>query len=679
MRVPLEWLKEFIEIDLSAEELADRLTMAGLEVEALEKIGEDSVLEVNVTPNRPDCLSILGIAREVAALTGKPLCFPEHGIKDEEESAFRIEISDEGLCHRYAGRVIKGVAVAESPEWMTARLDKCGIRAINNIVDITNYVLLELGHPLHAFDLDTLRGETIRVGTAGKDKSIVTLDGVERKLPADALLIWDAERPVAIAGVMGGAETEVAESTRNVFIESAWFRPESVRRTSRNLGLKSESSYRFERGTDIEMLETALDRAAFLMQKLAGGRVQKKVDAYPRKFSPQPVSVSFEKVNRLLGTDLSQGDMTDTLKRLGLEVKTDKDGFTVTPPPYRPDIERDADVIEEIARLYGYDRIPTRVPSAELTPGGRQGPVAAVKEAVRKAGFDEAIHYSFMNEKYLDILDIPSSDRRRKAVSIRNPLRKEDSLLRTMLTPSLLESFIHNFSRGIKEIRLFEAARVFEDTGEALPLESMHLGGIYYREKTPSLWKETAEDFYLVKGAMESVFGSLKIAGYSFVPSSEPFLHPGKSADIHIAGDKAGFLGVLSPGVVERLDIKTRPDILLFELDMDSLVSAIPEAITYKPIPKFPPIERDMAVVVDEGTRASDVIALIRSYPSEFIEEVSVFDSYKGGNIPQGKKSLAFSIRYRSMERTLTDEEVEEVHQGLVRHVTEKTGGEIRK
>lgn len=679
MRVPLEWLKEFIDLDLAVGELAHRLTMAGLEVEAVEEVGDDHVLEVNVTPNRADCLSILGIAREVAALTGKPVALPEYGIEEEAESAFSIEISDEDLCQRYAGRVITGVSIAGSPGWLRARLEKCNIRAINNIVDITNYVLLELGHPLHAFDLDTLRGGLIRVGAAGKGKRMATLDGVERELPEDALLIWDAERPVAIAGVMGGAETEVTGSTVNVFLESAWFKPDSIRRTSRRLGLRSESSYRFERGTDIEMLGTALDRAAFLMKKLAGGRVQKKVDSYPRKFAPRLVAVKYEKVNRLLGTDLPPEEMTDILRRLDLVVEPENGSFTVTPPPYRPDLVRDADIIEEIARLYGYEKIPTRVPYAELTPGIKPGLAALVKEAMRKAGFDETISYSFMNEKYLDMLNIFEGDRRRRAVRIKNPLRSEDSLLRTMLLPSLLEAFTYNFFRGIKDIRLFEAARVFEDKGDALPLESMHLGGVYFREKAPSLWKETAEDFYLVKGALEALLEGLKIAGCSFAVSTEPFLHPGKSADILLPGAKIGFLGVLSPEVAEKLETKTRPDVLVFELEMEALMASAPEAVTYAPIPRFPSIERDMAIVVDEGTRASDLIALIRAYPSAFIEEVSVFDSYRGGSIPKGKKSLAFSIRYRSRQRTLTDEEVEVVHQGLLSHVTEKTGGELRK
>lgn len=678
MRVPLEWLREFIDIALSVEELDHALTMAGLEVEAVEEAGEDRVLEINVTPNRPDCLSIMGIAREVSAITGKSLRFPEHEVGQEEETAFRVEISEPDYCRRYAGRVIRGVSMGESPGWMRARLEKCGIRAINNVVDVTNYVLLELGHPLHAFDLGRLEGNLIRVGLAGKGRRITTLDGVDRELPEDALLIWDEKRPVAVAGVMGGAETEVTEATKDVFLESAWFLPESIRRTSRRLALRSESSYRFERGTDIEMLAKALDRAALLVRKIAGGGIQKRVDAYPRKFEPEPVMVKYERVNRLLGTGLRAGEMEAILRRLDLEVRGDREFFKVTPPPYRADLKRDADVIEEIARLYGYEKIPTKAPVARLEARPRTDRLGAVKAALMKEGFSEAVNYSFMNEGHLDLLGIPAEDRRRRAVSIRNPLRKEDALLRTTLLPGLAENLAYNYFRGVRDIRVFEASRVFEDVGEELPQETLHVGGIYCVEKAPSLWKETADPFYVVKGAVEAVLDALKIRECSFLPCREPFVHPLRSADVCLSGKRAGFVGEFSPAVAERLDLKARPQVLVFELDAEILFSALPRETVYEPIAKFPAIERDMAIVVDDSARAGDIVALIRDYPTEFIEDVSVFDSYKGPNIPEGKKSLAFGVRYRSSERTLTDEEVEELHRSIVAHVTEKTGGEIR-
>jgi phenylalanyl-tRNA synthetase beta chain len=662
MLVPLEWIKEYIDIEMSVEEVENTLTMLGLEVEGIEKAGEDHLLDVNVTPNRPDCLSIIGIARELSAATGLPVKLPDYGIEKEKPSDFKIEILDEQLCQRYAGRVVRGITMGESPGWMRERLEKCGIRSINNIVDISNYALLEFGHPLHAFDLGTLKGNTIRVKTAGAGTKMTTLDGEERELPGDALLIWDGERPVAVAGVMGGAETEVTEKTTDILIESAYFDPGSVRRTSKALGLSTESSYRFERGADIEGLETALDRAAHLVLEMAGGEAESKVDVYPVKFSSHEISIKHEKVNRVLGTKLSGDEIVTLLEKLNLDVKKDENSFTVKPPPSRPDITMDADIIEEIARLYGYGRIPTKAPEAEISSSDIstiRSLISSVKEMVRKGGFNEAISYSFMNPGQLDLLKIPDDDPRRRCVEIKNPLRQEEAFLRTTLVPSLLEMFTHNFFRGVKDIRLFEVSRVFESTDELLPHESLRLGGVYSTENTHTLWKETAEGFYVVKGLIEALLESLRIKDCSFSPSSEPFLHPGKSADISVSGKKAGFMGVVSPEIIEALDIKSRPEALIFELDMESIISYTQET-------------------VDEGVMASEIMGAIHSYPSESIEEVLVFDSYRGGNLPKGKKSLAFSIRYRSEERTLTDDEVDEIHNGILEHLREKTGAEIR-
>jgi phenylalanyl-tRNA synthetase beta chain len=684
MRVPFDWLKEFVDITKNPEEVADILTMVGLEVEAVEKeLDGDFVFEVNVTPNRPDCLSIVGIAREIATATNLPLKHPEYDIKEEaSDDGFKIEILDANLCHRYTGRVIKGVKIAPSPDWLKNRITKCAIRTINNVVDITNYVLLESGHPLHAFDLNKLKGKSIKVAPAEENCNIVTLDGIDRKLPPDALLIWDAKNPVAIAGVMGGAETEVGDFTHDVFLESAYFEPTSVRRTSKALGLKSESSYRFERGTDIEALSNALDRAAYLIQQVAGGKVYKKIDVYPKRFVPVTVSVRYDRVNKVLGTDITEKKMVDINKRLGIAVDLHKDYFAVRPPAFRHDIRMECDVIEEIARVYGYQKIRTTIPKAVIS-GGNSGRGRAyalrIKNIVRKAGFSEAINYSFMSETDLDILHITAEDRRRRAVSVKNPLKKESSLLRTTLIPSLLENFIYNFSRGIKDIRIFELSRVFEDIGRPLPLEIMCLGGVYYRERKPSLWKEEASGFYIVKGMIEDLFGDLNINGYAFSPSSEPFLHPGQSCEIRISGSSIGFLGAISPLVVDKLDMKVpRPEIVVFEIDFDRLISLIPASLEYSPIPKFPCIERDIAIIVDDKLSASDIENIIRAYPSELIEDVSIFDFYKGKNIPDKKKSLAFTVRYRSDSRTLTEAEVEEMHFNIVKYITAETGGKLR-
>ncbi len=684
MRVPCEWLRELVEVTATPDELAERLTMLGLEVEGAESVKGDVVFEVNVTPNRSDCLSMTGIARELSAAFGIPLKIPQHAIKQNlSPSDFSVEILNPELCGRYTGRVIKGVRISGSPERLKERLEKCGLRSINNVVDVTNYVLLEFGHPLHAFDADTIEGRKIVVDTAGADSKIVTLDGVERTLPEDALLIRDSRRPIAIAGIMGGSGTDVSEKTENIFLESAYFEPFSVRRTSKRLNLVSESSYRFERGTDIEFLEDALNRAALMITEIAGGTIHEIIDIYPVRYVPEPFDVSFERINKTLGTTISKADLLGMLRRLGISVEDRGDTFAVYPPSHRRDIRRDSDVAEEVARVLGYNMIPTTLPRSPLS-SGRLGKRAInmgrVREGIRKSGFTEVINYSFMSASALDMIGIPDSDRRRKVIFVNNPLSQEEGLLRTTLAPALITNLKYNLDRGMKDIRLFEMSRVFEDIGNTLPSEGVRLGGILYRDKVPSLWKEDAGAFFIAKGAIESLFEELKMPDYSYSPSSEPFLHKGQSADMSVSGSRVGYLGVLSPEVVERLELKKqKPEIVLFELDLDLLLRVIPDSIRYVPVARYPSVERDIAIVVDETMPSSHVMEIIRAFPSDLIEEITVFDYFRGGNIPPGKKSLAFGIVYRSKDRTLRDDEVEGLHASLLDYLVEKTRGEIRK
>lgn len=684
MKVSFQWLKEFVDVAASPQEVAHRLTMAGLEIEGMETVGEDIVFEVNVTPNRPDCLSILGMAREVAAVFGLPLKIPDTEVAGAPApSGVSVEILDSDLCNRYSGRSISGVTVCDSPQWLKDRLEKCGIRSLNNnIVDITNYVLLELGHPLHAFDEDKLYGSKIRVAKAGEGRSITTLDGAERKLSPDMLLIWDGRDPVAIAGVMGGEGSSVTADTRNIFLESAYFEPTSVRRTSKALGLKTESSYRFERGTDIVFLEKALNRAAILMQQTGGGKVHGIVDVYPEKYAQSSVEAGYDRVNSLLGTALKKTEMLKTLERVGIRTEDRGEVFLAFPPPYRRDVREYYDVIEEVARIYGFDNIPARTPKTALSDGllnWKEINVGRAKESVRKTGFTEVINYSFMNGTDLDLLSIPGNDPRRKHISVMNPLRQEDSLMRTTLLPALLNNFRYNLSRSIRDIRLFEVAKVFTDVDGQLPKEELMLGGVFFRENLPSLWKEDAPSFFIAKGTVDSLFEEMKIKGHSYVPSEEEFLHKGKSADIMIDKARIGFIGELSPRMVEKLDLKiNKPEIVMFEMNLDRLFSFVPERLTYIQIPKYPPVERDIAIVLDAGMTSAEVMKELTGYRSDLIERVELFDQYQGKNIPQGKKSLAFRITYRASDRTLTDSQVEEVHVGLVGYILQKTCGELR-
>ena len=554
MRISYEWIRELVDITAMPEEVSDRLTMVGLEVEGTESFDGDTVFEVNVTPNRPDCLSMIGVARELSAVYKTPLKLPLHDMKEAQPvSDFSVDILNPELCNRYSGRVITGVRVSDSPGWLKARLEKCGIRSINNVVDITNYVLLEFGHPLHAFDADLLNGKKIIVATPASYKKLTpggiaetekpvtvkmkTLDGVEREISGNDLLICDAERPVAVAGVMGGGNSEVNDNTRNIFLESAYFSPPSIRKTSKRLGLKTEASYRFERGTDIEFLVKALDRAALLIQEIAGGTVHEIIDCYPVKYTPERVEAKFQRINKLLGIDLPLQTMVGIMNRLGIPAEEQGETFVVFPPSNRRDIKSDSDLAEEIARIYGYNSIPTTNPKSPLSSGRlNKKPVdlGKIREAMRKSGFTEVINFSFMGVSGLDLIEIPDSDRRRKTVSISNPLNQDECLLSTTLIPSLIRNLTYNLDRGMKDIRLFEISKIFEDTGKDLPLEELRLGGILYKEKYPALWKDDAPGFFIAKGALEAMFEELKITGYSFSPSSEPFFHKGQSADILI-------------------------------------------------------------------------------------------------------------------------------------------------
>lgn len=683
MQVSLEWLKDFVELTAEPSEVAARLTMAGLEVEGTESVDGDTVFEVNVTPNRPDCLSILGVAREAAAAFELQLKLPDTQINAQmPASDFRVEIDDPTLCRRYAGRLIKDVSVGDSPEWIKKRLEKSGIRPVNSIVDITNYMLLEFGHPMHAFDADKISGKTIRVAKAGKNRKITTLDGADRELPEDSLLIWDAQDPVAIAGIMGGEASSVTNSTKNVFLESAYFAPFSIRRTSKELSLRSESSYRFERGTDIEFLETALNRSALMIRDICGGTIHEIVDNYPDKYIPVNIEVSYKKINDLLGTSIRNAEMRAILGKIGIKTEDKGEHFIAYPPVFRGDINKYEDLMEEIARIFGYDNIPARRPKAALSEGLlnlKEIRTKIIKEAMRKTGFSEVVNYSFMNPSDLDMLALAKNDERKECITIRNPLRQEESLMRTTLVPSMINNFLYNLSHGVRNIRLFEIARIFINKGGQLPSERLRLGGIYYKEEDTSIWKDRLNSFFAVKGSLQALFDELNITGLFFVSSEEPFLHNGKSADILIDGNKVGFMGDLSPDVVGRLGLKIhKPEIVVFELDIDLLMTLIPERTKYAQIPKYPSVERDISIVMADDITSGSVLEYIKSCQAEHIESVALFDYYKGGSLPQNSKSLGFRIVYRAKDRTLTENEVETIHQTLVRSILTKTGGELR-
>ncbi|RJQ55714.1 MAG: phenylalanine--tRNA ligase subunit beta [Nitrospiraceae bacterium] len=683
MKASYNWLREFVDFRLPPEELAHALTMAGFEVEGMSRTDNDAVFDINVTPNRPDCLSITGIAREISAILKIPSRSKQVDIRKQEGRGPEVEIGDTRLCRRYAARLITGVKPAPSPEWLIKRLEAHGFRTSLNIVDITNYVLLETGQPLHAFDLDKLSGRKIEVKTAGPVKKFHTLDNEDRDLNSEMLLIWDAEKPVALAGIMGGLNTEVSSSTVNILLESAYFYPSSVRRTSKSLGIASESSYRFERGADINNIVFALDRAAALIAEIAGGRISGLTDVYPGPSAARHVRISFEKINSVLGTVIPESFSEGILADLGFEVEREGGGFNVRPPGFREDIQTDVDVIEEIARLYGYDRIPATLPSIRMQPapsGKKTGIIKPIKDSMTGSGFYEAINYSFFYPDALDKLNIPPADSRRDLVFIKNPLRKEESAMRTTLLPALLNNVALNINRGEKALRFFEVSRVFLPSNKSLPEEVVQMAAVCNQETSASLWQTRHDGFYDIKGAMENLFKVLRIRDFYLdqeISGLEPYLHPGKSCSIISGGDKIGSLGTVHPTVLEAFNIKGNLTVLEI-LDVEKLSRHISPGTTFLSLPRFPYVERDIAIVVFKDITAEQARNEISSIDSDLIESVTLFDVYTGKPIPQDRKSLAFSVRFRAADRTLTDAEVDSLHRIIVERLINKLNAELR-
>ena len=682
MKASYNWLKEFVDFDLPYEELAHALTMSGFEVEAIEEYEDDIIFDIGVTPNRPDCLSIRGIAREIAAILDLPFKDVTAEVSGGKGDCPAVKIENPDLCYRYSSRIVSGVKPGPSPSWLVKRLESCGFRSTSNIVDITNYILLELGQPMHAFDLDKLGGGKIILKTAGNEKEFVTLDEEKRKLSNDVLLIWDSEKPVAIAGVMGGQSTEVSQSTNNILLESAYFMPSSVRKTSKSLNLSTESSYRFERGVDIDAVTLALNKAAQMIKEMAGGEISGITDEYPEQLKQKEIPVSFEKINSLIGIDIEESFIEKTLKSLGFGVKREGRGIVATPPSFRNDAERDIDIIEEVARLYGYDRIPSTLPVMQMIAAPEhkmQKLIKNLKDSMVKSGFSEAINFSFLSPDILDQLNLGPDDRRRNLIYIKNPLRKEESAMRTTLVPALLNNVSINLSRGEKMLRMFEISRVFLGSGKKLPDEVTQLTAVFHKENTASIWHNNHDCFYDLKGVIENIFQDLRVKGLSFITdgNSEPYLHPGKSSSIIVNDKKIGAIGILHPGTAETFDIKS--NIAIAEIyDIEKIMDVSLTKTTYVSLPKYPYVERDVALVVRDDITAAAVRKEILDVESGIIESVSLFDVYKGKPIPPDKKSLAFSIRFRSSDRTLTDEEVDALHSNIRNRLKEHLGAELR-
>ncbi len=643
----------------------------------------DTVFDITVTTNRPDCLNMIGIAREVAAMTGARVHLPE--VKYEEtdiltKDLISIEIADPDLCPRYCGGIIKDVKIGPSTTWMQERLSAAGMRPINNIVDITNFVMLEYGQPLHAFDYEKIGGKKIIVRRGHDNEKMTTLDGEERKLSANTLLICDAVHPVAIAGVMGGEESEITEQTTTIMLEAANFNNVSIRHTSRALGLISEASSRFDKGLSVELPTHGIRRAIQLMAELGGGKATGGiVDAYPKQRGKSPILLSQQRANQILGIDFGIERIKEALESLGFECEEKAPAeLSVTVPYWRTDVNIAEDLIEEVARIIGYEEIPVTLLSSEI-PHHEPAPFASIREKIRdilaSCGMQEVINYSLTSQDMFD--KIGYSGEYGTPIKMANPLSREQEFLRTNLRGGLLATFAANERHYDKGIMLFEIGKIYLPREGQLPDEPTMLCGVIGGPQFGKSWlnDNSSLDFSHAKGILETLFAHLEIKA-TFEAAEDKLMLRGRTASILIEGKPAGIVGEIHPDVVARFDISSEP-VCLFEIEIEKLAPLAERLQPFKSIPRYPSTDRDMALIVDAGLTAQKIQDIIRSFPQ--VSDATLFDVYQGKQIPEGKKSLAFALRYQSLERTLTDEEVDKVQQKILTRLEREVGAVLRQ
>ena len=647
---------------------------------------KEPVLELEITPNRGDVLSIIGTARELHALTGwelKEPCFEDY-LRAGRDFKGEIKIEEKEGCFRYIGRLFEGVEVGESPFFIKKRLWMCGIASINNVVDITNYVLLELGQPLHAFDWEEIKGGKVIIRRAKQGEELLLLDGRKITLTNKDLVIADAERPMVLAGIMGGEETGVSEKTTRVFLEAAWFNPKWIRMSSKRHGVSTESSYRFERGIDPAGVETAVLRATQLLLEVAKAqKFSQPADVYPVKYSPPLISLSEKKLVKYLGFSIPSQEVESILGKVG-RVRRIGEVFEVVPYSYRQDLKIEEDLIEEVARIYGYERIPTTYPKGILYSRGLCPETKVenrIKALLSAMGFYQVITYSFISPEFADKLMLSKEDKRRNVVKLSNPISVNQSIMRTTIIPGLLDVACFNFFREVNSLKIFEIGRVFfPSDNETGAEEVLSLGLLLMGYKERDVWYEENRkfDIFDLKGVIEELFDVLgkeaKIEPYS----SEPFLKKGRSFDLYISDRKVGFAGEVKELALKSYDIK--PPVLVAEIEIEWLKDFIEEGIKkkIKKPPKYPSTFRDVTCVMDRSIKVGDVIEFVLSMKIEYLEKVSCIKVYEGAPIPEGKKSVSLRFWYRAEDRTLTDEEVNEIQERVAKAIFEKFNAQPR-
>lgn len=637
------------------------------------------VVDFEITPNRPDCLSMMGMAREAAATFGTPLRYPDTDCVSETDRKaqdfIQVEIKEPDLCRRYAARIVTDVKIGQSPWWLQKRLMYAGMRPINNIVDITNFVMLEFGQPIHAFDIRQIADQKIVVECAQEGESFTTLDNNRRTLTKDMLLIKDGKRGVAIAGVMGGLNSEIEQDTTTILIESANFNGDSVRKTSKTLGLRTEASSRFEKGIDPNLCQVAADRVCRLIEILGCGKVASgTVDVYPKEIKASAVDVRVDRINQVLGIHLDAQDMIDIFKRLEMKVEGTGPVLKVTPPTVRQDMLEEVDFIEEVARMYGYDRLPVTLPKGNRESGkSRERTLVDLgRNALCAMGLNEVQTYSFVSPKGVDNIRIGEDSWERDFVKILNPLGEENSVMRTILTPNMLEVLGRNCSRNIDRVMAFEIGSTFTTNfirPEDLPEEETGLAiGLYGKDM----------DFFVLKGIVTELLKNLGVKEVSFVSESDyGVYHPGRCARIATGDEELGIMGEIYPDVADKYGISTRA--YCCELFFDTVIRHANIEKVYEPLPKYPATSRDIALLVDEAVQVGEIEAIIKEQGGSILENVQLFDVYRGKQVAEGKKSAAFALTYRDKQKTLTDEEVAKVHDKVLDALKEKLNAVLRE
>jgi phenylalanyl-tRNA synthetase beta chain len=689
MLISFNWLRELTDTILSPAELRESLTMVGLAIDAVEDKPDDQILDVEVPSNRPDCLSHIGVAREVSVIESGKLTLPAVNppkIAGRAADISAVEILAPALCPRYAARIVKGVKIGPSPDWLAQRLEAIGQRPINNVADITNYVLHETGQPLHAFDLEKLTEQRIVVRTAGAGEKLTTLDGVERKLTPEMLVIADAVQPVALAGIMGGEDSEISNQTTAVLIESAYFNPDSVRRTARALGMDTEASRRFERGADYQGVLRAQQRCVELICEIAGGvATEDALDVIKQKHEARAIDFHFARVKALTSLTVAESEMLRILQGLGFELtKQTEGGATFVVPSWRVDVEREEDLVEEIARHTGYQLIGSELPPSQSAGEYQLNELKrrALRRAFAASGYDEAINFSFIdnvsNEQFELVPEFAGAQHDGGAVMLKNPIIEDGVRMRQTLLPGLLAALRHNLNHGERDVRLFEIGRIFARNGaNELPTEIESLAfavtGGAVEEGRAQAPRET--DFSDVKGALEAAVDSMKLGPLAFEAGHAKHLREGQTALLKIKEQIIGSMGRLAESTAAAY--KFRQPVYLGELDLTSLLGSDEKPIRYQPLARYPSVFRDVTLLVKREVTFNDLLSATAGENLQHCRNTQLVGIYEGQNIPEDKRAVTLRIEYRSDERTLRDDEVEEMHRQIVGTLAKKFDAEL--